>query len=69
MSIDDKYELKEEVGKGEFSIVYRGIERSTGNEYAIKCIEKNEIDTARLEQEVDILKKVCDGDALLCCDV
>lgn len=57
-SIKDKYEFLEELGRGEFSTVYKGKDRETGELYAIKCIEKHELDTTRLDTEVEILKSV-----------
>jgi calcium/calmodulin-dependent protein kinase I len=36
----------------------RGVHKATGEEYAIKCIEKHECDTSRLETEVEILQQV-----------
>ena len=43
---------------GEFSVVHLGVHKKTGEKFAIKVIEKNEMDTSRLETEVNILKKV-----------
>lgn len=45
-------------GRGEFSVVHLGVHKKTGEKFAIKVIEKNEMDTSRLETEVNILKKV-----------
>jgi len=56
--INDFYELGEELGRGEFSTVVLGRKKDTGEEFAIKCIEKHEVDTDRLETEVEILKAV-----------
>jgi len=56
--IHEYYEFCEELGSGEFSTVIRGIEKSTRDEYAIKCIEKHQVDTSRLETEITILKLV-----------
>ena len=44
--------------RGEFSVVVRGVHKETGEEYAIKCIEKHDVDTSRLQTEVDILTQV-----------
>jgi len=38
--------------------VHLGVHKKTGEKFAIKVIEKNEMDTSRLETEVNILKKV-----------
>ena len=39
-------------------MVHLGVHKKTGEKFAIKVIEKNEMDTSRLETEVNILKKV-----------
>jgi len=36
----------------------RGVHKETGESYAIKCIEKHDVDTSRLQTEVDILTQV-----------
>jgi len=38
--VREKYERLEEIGKGNFSVVYRGRDKETGEEFAIKCINK-----------------------------
>jgi len=38
--------------------VVRGVHKETGEEFAIKCIEKHEVDTSRLDTEVEILTQV-----------
>ena len=58
-NIFDKYILKEVVGKGKFSTVYRAIDRNNERTVAIKIIDKrilklNELDL--LKTEIDILK-------------
>jgi serine/threonine protein kinase len=57
-SIEQVYEIKEELGRGEFSVVFLGVHRKTGEKYAIKVIDKANVDVSRLESEVAILKKV-----------
>jgi len=56
--IHELYEFGDELGTGEFSVVVQGKEKATGQNYAIKCIEKDQVDTSRLETEISILKKV-----------
>ena len=46
------------VFRGEFAVVVRGVHKETGESYAIKCIEKHDVDTSRLQTEVDILTQV-----------
>jgi calcium/calmodulin-dependent protein kinase I len=56
--LEEVYELSKELGRGEFSVVLLGIHKQTKEQFAIKVIEKNEMDTSRLETEVSILQKV-----------
>ncbi len=44
--------------RGEFSTVFLATHKQTKEQFAIKVIEKNDMDTSRLENEVSILKKV-----------
>jgi calcium/calmodulin-dependent protein kinase I len=59
-SITDKYEIREELGRGAFSIVKLAVEKSTGTKYAVKMINKTNVgqDMARLATEMEILKNV-----------
>ncbi|KAK9474337.1 kinase-like domain-containing protein [Dipodascopsis tothii] len=53
------YDIREELGKGAFARVKKGIERSTGNTYAIKIIAKRRIMTGlAIKREVNILMKL-----------
>ena len=56
------YSIKETIGKGTFSKVKLGINKSTGEKVAIKILEKRKIrtktDQARVERELQILKKI-----------
>jgi len=57
-NIKEFYDLKEEIGKGSFSVVRKGIHKKTGKEYAIKCIQKRFIKLDLLEREILIMKKL-----------
>jgi len=54
------YELGEEIGRGAFSVVRVATHKKTGEKFAIKIIEKNnlEADLSRLKTEIEILKRV-----------
>ena len=56
------YSIKETIGKGTFSKVKLGINKSTGEKVAIKILEKRKIrsktDQVRVERELQILKKI-----------
>ncbi|XP_046667505.1 calcium/calmodulin-dependent protein kinase type II subunit delta-like isoform X3 [Homalodisca vitripennis] len=57
----DRYALKEELGKGAFSIVYRCVDTETNNEYAAKVIRKEKMskrDLMKLESEARICRKL-----------
>ncbi|SCV70766.1 BQ2448_3528 [Microbotryum intermedium] len=55
------YEIREQLGKGSFAIVWKGVQRATGRTVAIKVIEKarfmsNEKTMLMIAREVDIMK-------------
>lgn len=54
------YELHEELGRGAYGRVVRAVRRATGEEVAVKVIAKGakEKEDARLQVEVDILRRV-----------
>ena len=57
----DNYELKEELGKGAFSIVRRCVQKSTGLEFAAKIINTRKLSTRdfqKLEREARICRKL-----------
>ncbi|KAI1292158.1 Calcium/calmodulin-dependent protein kinase type II alpha chain [Halotydeus destructor] len=57
----DNYELKEELGKGAFSIVKRCVQKSTGLEFAAKIINTKKLsarDFQKLEREARICRKL-----------
>lgn len=57
----DNYELKEELGKGAFSIVKRCVQRHTGLEFAAKIINTKKLsarDFQKLEREARICRKL-----------
>ena len=57
-SIYDYYKLEEELGRGSFAIVVRGVHVETGERVAIKIFDKSaleEDDEIALQSEVDIL--------------
>ena len=57
-----EYTIKETIGKGTFSKVKLGINKSTGEKVAIKILEKSKIktksDILRVERELNILRKI-----------
>ena len=54
------YQLKEKIGKGTYADVYKGINKKTGEKYAIKTISKDILSEpkllAGLKCEIDIMK-------------
>lgn len=59
-NIHDKFELGKELGRGEFGVTYKCIERETGEAYACKTISKSklrtEIDVDDVRREVEIMR-------------
>ncbi|XP_046391789.1 calcium/calmodulin-dependent protein kinase type II alpha chain isoform X5 [Ischnura elegans] len=57
----DNYDLKEELGKGAFSVVRRCVQKSSGLEYAAKIINTKKLsarDFQKLEREARICRKL-----------
>eukprot|EP01119_Soliformovum_irregulare_P019785 TRINITY_DN6334_c0_g1_i1.p1 TRINITY_DN6334_c0_g1~~TRINITY_DN6334_c0_g1_i1.p1 ORF type:complete len:221 (-),score=49.75 TRINITY_DN6334_c0_g1_i1:209-871(-) len=52
------YQIGRELGRGTFSIVYEGLDKSSGKRFAIKCIQKKRIKTKFLQREIEIMKTV-----------
>lgn len=55
-----KYHIKEVLGKGAFSEVYRGVEKETSREFAIKVIDKKALKGKEeaLHNEISVMHKV-----------
>lgn len=54
----DEYELKEELGKGAFSVVKRCVQNSTGYEFAAKIINTKKL-SQRDHQKLDREARIC----------
>jgi calcium/calmodulin-dependent protein kinase I len=60
-SVDEYYDIGEEIGRGAFSVVKSGVDKSGGDNVAVKCIDKAYVDNqdlVLLSREIDIMKKV-----------
>jgi len=64
-NVEDYYEVTEEIGSGQFAVVRKCIEKSTGDVYAAKFIKKKRARASRrgvtredIEREVEILKSI-----------
>jgi len=60
-SLEALYTVGREVGRGGFSIVYEGTQKSTGTKVAIKMIDKKKQDGEQLvllQREIDIMKRL-----------
>eukprot|EP01119_Soliformovum_irregulare_P007561 TRINITY_DN19_c0_g1_i1.p1 TRINITY_DN19_c0_g1~~TRINITY_DN19_c0_g1_i1.p1 ORF type:complete len:312 (+),score=26.38 TRINITY_DN19_c0_g1_i1:10-945(+) len=62
-TVAEVYELGEEIGRGAFSIVHRVVNKETGEQFAMKIINKEKVGMEakveeRMKREVDILKSV-----------
>uniref|UniRef100_A0A182PNT9 Calcium/calmodulin-dependent protein kinase II association-domain domain-containing protein n=1 Tax=Anopheles epiroticus TaxID=199890 RepID=A0A182PNT9_9DIPT len=60
----DNYELKEELGKGAFSIVKRCVQKSTGFEFAAKIINTKKLTLINQMLTVNPYKRISAADAL-----
>lgn len=62
--VTDKYDLGEEIGRGEFGIAYLAIDKETRRRFACKSILKNNfrsyIDVEDVRREVEIMKVLPD---------
>ena len=59
----DVYEKHEMLGKGAFSVVYRCVEKETGDNYAVKIIKTTRMsvrELIKLEREARIGRKLVD---------
>jgi len=52
------YILEKQIGHGAFSLVYKGIKKSTNEVVAIKVIDVANSEPSKLEGEINILKEV-----------
>lgn len=60
-SVEDIYNVGDELGRGAFSVVRRGIKKTSGEKVALKFIEKKFVKKKHIEQlrrEIDIMQKV-----------
>jgi len=57
--IPDTYEQFEQLGSGSFSTVHRGEHKKTGDEVAIKTMNRRAISIKELRREVYIMREVC----------
>lgn len=65
LTFDKIYELKETLGQGAFAKVKRCSKRSTGKEFAVKIIKKDNIENREnIMTEITILKNVCHSNIL-----
>jgi len=59
--LEDAYEIGKELGRGGFSIVKRGKNKKTGDEVAVKCINKKNLKKDELQlltREISIMQKL-----------
>jgi len=56
--LEDFYDVGKEIGRGAFSIVREGVNKTTGKKVAIKSIRTRFIKNKLLIREIDIMKKV-----------
>jgi len=64
--IDDYYTIGTKIGKGAFSTVYEGTQKTTKLSFAIKAINKKFIKQKLLEREIEIMTKLHHSNILHC---
>ena len=60
-NIKDHYKFDKVLGEGSFAVVRKAIKKSTGEEFAVKIIDKSTLETddqVALQLEVEILSRV-----------
>jgi len=59
-NFEDRYDLGDELGRGAFSVVRKCTDKTSGEHFAVKFVEKKNVgsDMVRLQTEIDILKRV-----------
>ena len=50
--------MGDELGRGHFAVVHRGVHRATGAAVAIKVIEKTRSDSDAIRREIEIQRRV-----------
>ena len=58
-NLHDYYDMKENLGKGKFGLVKKGIHKKSGQEVAIKIVSKKDMkpnDLELLKKEIEIMK-------------
>jgi len=64
--IEDYYIIGPQIGKGAFSTVFEGTEKSTNEKFAIKVIKRKFIKRKLLEREIAIMTKIRHKNILFC---
>jgi len=58
--IEDDYELKEQLGDGQYSVVRVGVHKLTQEEVAIKIIHRSQTESYEFSNEVELMRQVSD---------
>lgn len=59
-TVTDQYDMQQKLGKGKFAVVKLGVDRETGEKWAVKIVDKTAKDAkmSMLSREVGILEKI-----------
>ncbi|XP_040059110.2 calcium/calmodulin-dependent protein kinase type 1D isoform X1 [Gasterosteus aculeatus] len=57
-NIRDVFDFKGKMGAGSFSEVFMVREKTTGNMYALKCLKKKHLAHSKLENEINVLRRI-----------
>merc|ERR1712054_491504 len=59
-SIEDTYEMTDEIGRGQYAVVHRGKHRQTGKEVAVKLINKVTSGATVQDKEIAVMLRIDD---------
>jgi serine/threonine protein kinase len=57
-ALEDVYDVGEVIGHGHFATVRKGVHRHSGEQVAIKAIQKTRTDSSTIRREIEILRRV-----------
>merc|ERR1712118_189236 len=58
VEVETHYDVKEQLGKGNYAVVYRGVCKETGEDFALKRINKASNGIDDIDKEIDIMLEV-----------
>merc|ERR1719235_2165940 len=65
----DAYEVQEKLGEGAFGVVHQVVNRSTGEQFAVKMIDRAFAESHEMERETAMLRELSHPNIVRCVDV